>query len=187
MKLSSIILEIVPKYLRKCFIREWDKKYPDQKWQSNNSNGEFLLEQLPDKIKKKLSRTEKRKRLKSGNEHSWDTHILVFAILFSGLDLTDEVSVREAIHIIVDTRKIYLEHASSKMCPSDLYTKIITDIKNAANKLAGDDAEKEIEEIETSGTKTKTLQLQKSQQEQSHQRKLEDCLKGKFSQVMQVI
>ena len=188
-KLSSIILDIVPKYLRECFIREWNKKYPDRKWQSGNASGEFLLEQLPEKIKKRLSKKKEINRLKSGNEQKWDTHIIVLTILSARFDLSVEVSIRDAIQIIIDVRKIYLEHASSVSCPSDIFTKLIADIRNAAKKLAGDDAEKEIEEIETSHVDTKTMehQVQRAQQEQGFQRKLEYFLKGKFLQMMQRI
>ena len=181
-KLSNIILDIVPKYLRKCFIREWDKKYPDRQWQSNNANGEFLFEQLPENVKKKLSKKKKRDRLISGNEQKWDTFTLVLAILSSGLDFTDEVGVREAIQAIINTRKIYLEHSSSMSCPTNAFAKVMTNLRNAARILADNDSEKEIDEIENAHLDTKTTQhqMRKVQKEESRQRKLEDFLLGKI-------
>jgi len=35
-KIAKLVLDVFPNYLRKCFIEQWNNKFPSQKWQSDN-------------------------------------------------------------------------------------------------------------------------------------------------------
>ena len=154
-KISKVILNIVPKHLRSCFTKSWNEKHPDSQWHSDNASGEFLHNKLPEKVKKERGNEKFINNLKKGNEQEWDTATLVFIMLYSGLDLTEPcrpenerkepLRISEAINIINETRNVYFANASNTSCQSDVYSSAMKDIKYAARYLA-DDVEREIDE-----------------------------------------
>lgn len=158
MKITKIVIETIPKYLRRCFIQQWNLKYPKKKWKSNNASGIFLFNQLPDKIKNNKSNEMSIDKIKTGNEQLWDTSTLVLVMLNSGLKLIKGVRpskerstplrISEEIDVIRDIRNLHFAHASNMSCSSDDFTKIMTDIKSTARNIFSKDAEKEIDEIE---------------------------------------
>jgi len=165
MKITKIVIETIPKYLRRCFIQQWNLKYPKKKWKSDNASGIFLFNQLPDKIKNNKSNETSMDKIKTGNEQQWDTSTLVLVMLNSGLKLIKGVRpskerstplrISEEIDVIRDIRNLHFAHASNMSCSSDDFTKIMTDIKSTARNIFSKDAEKEIDEIEKSQIETK--------------------------------
>ena len=158
MKITKIVIETIPKYLRRCFIQQWNLKYPKKKWKSNNASGIFLFNQLPDKIKNNKSNEMSIDKIKTGNEQLWDTSTLVLVMLNSGLKLIKGVRpskerstplrISEEIDVIRDIRNLHFAHASNMSCSSEDFTKIMTNIKSTARNIFSKDAEKEIDEIE---------------------------------------
>ena len=195
-KISKAILDIVPKYLLQCFIKIWNEKYQNRKWQSDNESGEFLVSELPDSIKNDKRNKRYINNLKNLSEKQWDTTTLVFAILYSGLSLTEPcrqqgqrtepLRISEAVDVIRNARNTCFAHAQHMACPSDEFERAMEDIKNAARYL-DDDAEKEIEQLVKSKVKMEMTEEQMKQvrEEESHQPDLEILLSicdGKFSQ-----
>jgi len=155
-KITKVIVEIVPKFLRKCFIEKWDKKYPNRKWKSNEASGKFLFQELPSTTKNDWRKKKYIDNLKKGNEQDWDTTILVFAMLYSGLNLmepcrpreqrTEPLRVSEAIDIIRNIRNVYFAHAISISCPYKEYARVMKDIRRTT-KLLFHGADKEVHQI----------------------------------------
>ena len=189
-KISKVVLDIVPKYLRKCFKRQWDNKYPDRKWQGDNASGEFLFEQLPKKAKEDGRNRVCIEHLKNGNEEEWDTTTIVFVMLYSGLKLIQDIRpkkqrieplrISEAIDVIRNTRNVYFAHAKGMSCSPDVFAKVMRDIRNAAKRIVDDDVEREIDEIESSKIESKLTDQQRKQveEEEIRQQDLESFLKG---------
>ena len=170
-KLANIVLDIVPKYLRKCFLAQWDKKYPNQTWQTGQASGQFLFNELPMSVKNNGKNKPYIDNLSTGVEDNWDTTTLVFAFLYSGLTLVPKcrgrsnrihpLLISEEIDVIREIRNSAFAHASTMSCPGPDFTKIMADIKCVARNIFGKDAEDEIDKIGTSQIETKmTKQLQ---------------------------
>ena len=169
-KIANIVLDIVPKYLRKCFKAKWDKKYPNHIWQTGPAIGQFLFNELPANVRSNCKNKPYIDNLSAGYEDNWDTTTLVFAFLFSGLALipkcrsrgnrTSPLLISEEIDVIREIRNLAFAHASTMSCPGPDFTTIMTNIKNVAKNIFGKDAEDEINKIETSQIETKmTKQL----------------------------
>jgi len=194
-KISKAIVDFIPKYLLTCFIKIWNEKYQNRKWQSDKESGEFLVSELPDSIKNDKRNRRYIDNLKNLSEKQWDTTTLVFAMLYSGLSLTEPcrrqdqrtepLRISEAIDVIRKARNTYFAHAERMACPSDEFERVMKDIKNAARYLA-DDAEREIEELIKSQIKMMTEeQMKQVREEESRQPDLEIFLSicnGKLSQ-----
>ena len=149
-KLSVIISQTVPKYLRQYFIEQWNAKFPEQPWKSGSeSSGNDLINAIPakDLKKKDLKIFNKYKnKLHHGNEEEWDTDILVHIMIDFRLDICDNSVKRD----IVKLRKANAQFASceaSKPPLRDQSDKMIADITGAAKKLFQKDAEDEISKI----------------------------------------
>ena len=169
-KIADVVLDIVPKYLRKCFIAQWNNKYPNQAWKTGPPSGQFLFNELPAKVKNNYKNKPYIDNLSTGVEENWDTTTLVFAFLFSGLELTPRcrgkgnrippLLISEEIDTIREIRNTAFAHASAMSYPGPDFTNIMTDIKSVAKNIFGKDAEDEIIKIETSQIETKmTKQL----------------------------
>ena len=198
-KIANIVLDIVPKYLRKCFIAQWDTNYPDQTWQTGQASGQFLLNELPANVKSDYRNKPYIDNLSTGVEENWDITTLVFAFLYSGLALVPKcrgksnrihpLLISEEIDFIRGIRNSVCAHASTMSCPGPDFTKIMTDIKSVAKNLFGKDAEDEIVKIETSQMETKMTEQLKSQLDADLKRHqdfdtLGKDLEGRFSQTM---
>ena len=189
-KMTKIILDVVPRYLREYFIDKWNQKYPNQKWQSDNEHGAFLIDELPPAVKNLKQNKLYLDKMKSGNEKDWDTSTLVFAMLYSQLNLIQGCRPRnqqrapfrtsEEIDIVRETRNKFFAHASSTKCSSAAFTDMVSKIKSAAKNVFGDDAENEISRIEISPVKVALTDQQKQQLdgEKISSDKLENMLKG---------
>ena len=192
-KITKLVLDIFPKYLRKCFINQWNKKYPNQKWQSDNASGTFFFNSLPSGVKTSRSRKKEIEKLKDGNEQEWDTTTVVYALLETGLQLVegsrpkdqrnDPLRISEQIEIIRDVRN-FVAHASSMLCSPTKFTEILTEIKSKATDIFDTNAVQEIEDIETSQIESQMAVELKKQLEVEKQRnkdfdELFKYLKGK--------
>ena len=171
-KITKIVIEIIPKYLRMCFIKEWNRKYPENKWSSDDASGKFLFDQLPEGIQNNKSHEMSFEKIKTGDEKNWDTTTLVLVMLNSGLklikgvrpsqDRSTPLRISEEIDVIRSIRNSHFAHASSMSCSSDDFTKIMTDIKSTARNIFDKEAENEILGIEKSQIETKmTSELRK--------------------------
>ena len=166
-KITKIVIDTIPRYLRRCFIQQWNQKYPKSKWKSDSKSGMFLLAQLPDRIKNNKTNEISIAKIKEGNEQNWDTSTLALVMLNSGLKLikgvrpTHERStplrISEGIDVIRSMRNLHFAHKSSMSCPSEDFKKIMTDIKSTARDIFEKHAEKEIGEIEKSQIETERI------------------------------
>ena len=187
-KITKIVLEIVPKYLRECFKQQWNKKYPNQQWQSNTVSGNFLFGELGCGIKSNKSREVYIDKLREGNEQQWDTTTLVFAMVQSGLNLIDgcrakdqrssPLRISEELEIVRDVRNSVFAHACNMSCSNEDFTCIIARIKCVARNIFIQGAEDEIENIEKSQIETQMTAHLKMQLdlERSHKKELNELL-----------
>jgi len=151
-KIVRIVLDVVPHYLRKLFITKWEEKYPNEKWQSNNTSGNALVAKVA-KVNNNYA-----DKLKAGDEQQWDTTVLVYVFLYSGLSLIDQcrnpketrippLRISEEIDIIRETRNEFFGHPPQMSCPSHDFTAIVDKLKSVAKNIFGADVEKEIDDI----------------------------------------
>ena len=150
-KLAYVLLEIVAQHLRAYFVKLWDQRYPDEKWQ-----GDIAKRNL--KLKVLLVKDMYTRNILNANEQSWDTTTLVRAIQSSSLNLTEgcrqykqrtgQLRTSEEVDIIRDIRNTFYGHVSSMSCSDVEFKEVMGKIKSVARNIFGDDAEKEIEEVE---------------------------------------
>ena len=190
-KITKIVLEIFPKYLRSLFIEKWDQKYPNNKWQSDNVSGDFLFNEIPNAAKKGSNRVYANK-LQSGNENNWDTTTLVYAMLYSELELIPScrpngqrsvpLLISEEIDIIRKIRNEFFAHASTMNCSFSTFLDIVSKVNNVAKNIFGIDAEHEVEDIVKSKISTEVADLLKQQLliEKNRSNDFGKCLKGKL-------
>ena len=151
-KIARIVLDVVPHHLRKLFITKWEEKYPNEKWESNGTSGDALVAKIAN-----VNRNYAEK-LKAGDEQQWDTTVLVYIFLYSGLNLIDPcrnprekrvppLRISEEIDIIRETRNEFFDHAAQMSCPSHDFTALVGKLKSVARIIFGVDTEKEIDDI----------------------------------------
>ena len=155
-KVTKIVLEIVPKYLRKLFIEKWDQKYPNNKWQSDSASGNFVFTEIPNAAKSGRNGVYA-SNMQSGNESDWDFTTLVYAMLYSQLNLipscrpdgqrSEPLLISEEIDSIRKIRNEFFAHSSSMKLPFGTFLEQSWKVYNVAKKIFGIDAELEIEEI----------------------------------------
>ena len=194
-KITKLVLDIFPKYLRKCFIEQWNKKYPGQTWQGDSASGTFFFNALPAKVKSSRNRQIYIEKLKKGNEQEWDTTTVVYALLETGIQLVegsraknerkDPLRISEQIEILRDVRN-FIAHASNMSCSCTKFTEILTEIKSKTTDIFDVKAVKEIEDIEKSPIESKLAVDLKKRLEVEKQRnkdfdELFKGIEGKFS------
>jgi len=187
-KVTKIILEVVPMHLRTLFIETWDQKYPNNKWQSDSASGNFVFNEIPNDAKKGRNRVYA-SNMKSGNESDWDTTTLVYAMLYSQLNLipicrpdgqrSAPLLISEEIDKIRKIRNEFFAHAASMKCSSATFKDIEFEIKSAAKNIFGIKAKNDIDEIvQTHITKKMTKQLKDElQKEKKRNDQFEKVLK----------
>ena len=171
------MLDIIPKYLRILFIQKWNDKF-SQKWNSDKESGIFIESEIP-KPNKKNCRYYKsiESKIVNGNEEKWDVTVLMFVLLFSGLELMEglrdkdkrngQLRESEKIDKIRDIRNSYFAHAESMRCSATEFASMIGGIKITVQGLFGHSAEAEICDIESSSIGNKiTNQLKEQLEEQ---------------------
>jgi len=172
-KIAKIVLDVVPKYLRKCFIEVWNVKNPTNKWNSDSKSGIFLVNKIPSNIKNSSSRVKEIEKLKAGDEAKWDITVLVFVLLDAGLKLVEgsrqpverkpPLRMSEEIEIIRDIRNDYYGHVKSMSCKMEDFLEIMSKITSVAENIFDEDAESEIEEIKKAQFGKKALEQVKCQ------------------------
>ena len=191
-KITRIVLEIVPKYLRKLFIEKWDLKYPNNKWQSDSASGNFLFNEIPNAAKKGRNGVYAN-NMQSGNESVCDTTTLVYIMLYSQLNLipqcrpdgqrSDPLLISEEIDIIRNIRNEFVAHASTTKCSFLTFLEIIWKVYSVAKNIFGVDAEHEIEDLVKSQITTEVADVSKEQLhiEKNRLDEVEKKLKGELS------
>ena len=187
-KIAKIVLDVVPHHLRKLFIAKWEEKYPNEKWESNSTSGDALVVEIA-KIKKVDTRYAD--KLKAGDEQQWDTTILVYVFLYSGLNLIDPcrnpieernppLRISEEIDIIRVTRNEFFGHATQMSCPSNDFATLVDKLKSVARNLFGADAEKEIDDIRNLSAQSTVDLRQRLEEEKNRNDQFNQSLKGKL-------
>ena len=193
MKIVKIVLDIVPKYLRKCFIQQWDKRFPTQKWRSNSASGNILFNALPQTVRLTKNKMYMKciEKMRTGDEDTWDTTILGFAILDAGLKLIneskpEEKEIKEGISMIREIRNNCFGHQPEMSCSTPAFLKAIADLKSAPGNIIDDDAKKEINDIVSSNIMQKMMVqlMEQVKEEMERQKENERLLKGKVPHLM---
>ena len=171
MKITKIILNIIPVYLSKVFKELWNKRFENDEWQSNGSSGKLLHKKLPN------IRIGEVSKVITGVEHDWDTALLTYILLEPNLDLTNGNSkLQNQINTISKTRNTLVAHSSKMSCTTEEFTQNMEKLKSVAKDLLGEDAEMEIVRIENSriheGVSEEEKQRMQEEFEQSLQGKL---------------
>ena len=191
-KVTKIILEVVPMHLRTLFIEKWNQKYPNNKWQSDSASGNFAFNEIPNAAKKGKNGVYA-SNMQSGNESDWDTTTLVYAMLYSQLNLIPScrpdgqrsvpLYISEEIDRIRKIRNEFFAHAASMKCSSATFKGIEFEIKSAAMNVFGIKAKNDIDEIVQTHITTKMTRQQKDQLhgEKKRNDEFEKVLKGKLS------
>ena len=191
-KITKIVLDVLPKHLRKCFIEHWNRKYSANQWKSDKASGQFLINEMPIKAKKKTTKVVL-ERLSEGNEEKWDTTILVYVMLYSDLELVPKcrakeervppLLISEEIDVIRDKRNKAFAHAETMVCSSDEFRNTIAELKSVAKNIFEKGADNEIDSIAKSQARMQMSDAEKEQLQEaiSVHKKLEQALKGDFS------
>ena len=158
-KLSYILLDVVAKHLRKYFIKLWDAKYPSEKWNDDIDKKNHKLQGL-------LIKNQYVLKMVNGNEEIWDTSTLLNAILDSNLKLMQDGSGEKKD--IEDISSFYNHLLSPSWSDAD-FKSIMTRMQILSKNRFGEDAEKEVGDIEYSPVTPEMKQ------------RLEQLLKGVFS------
>ena len=202
-KLSYIILDIAAKHLRMLFKKKWNDKYngqnyPNQQWNSDATSGNFLYNELPTGFRDGKGNKEYVAKMKTGIEQEWDITTLVKVMLDSGLNLVQgcqpkgrrstPIRPSEEIDIIREYRNGLFAHLPEMSCTSNDFNQAVSDIKSAAKNLFGEDAEKEIGEIENwsldKGIIERLEKLIKMETDlKQHVKKVIEMLNGKLPQL----
>ena len=184
-KITKIVLDVVPHHLRKLFITKWEEKYPIEKWQSNNTSGDALVAKIASVNRNYAD------KLKAGDEQQWDTTVLVYVFLYSGLKLIDQcrnpkekrnppLRTSEEIDIIRETRNEFFGHATQMSCPSNDFTALVDKLKSVARNVFGADAEEEIDDIRNLSTQSTADLRQRLEEEKNRNDQFNQSLKGKL-------
>ena len=174
-KVTKVVVDVIPKYLRKCFIAKWNDKYEVQynkPWNSDKAIGTFLFSEMPTAVQNNKKRAKEIEKLKEGNEQTWDTTTVVFALVEAGLNLIPgsrpkgnrpgQPRISEEIEVIRDVRNSFFGHVPNMSCSNTDFTAIVAKVKAVAQTLFGQDAEDEIDNVVKSQIKTKlSVVLQK--------------------------
>ena len=159
-KLSYVLLDVVARHLREYFVKLWDQKYPNEKWNDDVVKRDLKLQSLLVTKSGKQRDDIYSQNILKGDEQKWDITTLIRALLDSGFKLIEgcrtpderTIPLRESeeIEIIRGIRNTDYGHISSMSCPLDEFIDIMEKIKRVAKHLFGKEAKKEIHKIEMS-------------------------------------
>ena len=152
-KLSYILLNVVAKHLRTYFVKLWDEKYPDEKWMDDVVKRNLKLQSLI--VKDAFTR-----KILNGNHEEWDTSTLLEVLSDSRFKLiegyrphgksSNQFVASEGLEPLREIRNGLSDHVSSMAYSFEKFKETMTRIKNVARNIFGEDAEREIEELEIS-------------------------------------
>ena len=141
MKLTQLMLDVIPRILRKLFIRQWNSCHTE-KWSSTSVSGEHLWSLIPVEIRNDsyLSSQDVQRKVQSGMEGSWDATLLTFLLLHAELKLIEnchpiqKVPLKISIDNIRLIRNRVFAHApSSELSSAELKT-VSTALKREVSK-----------------------------------------------------
>ena len=190
-KITKIVLEIFPKYLRKLFIAKWDQKYQNNRWQSDIASGNFLFDKIPNTAKNGRNRVYAI-NMQSGKESDWDTTTLLYAMLYSQLNLIPScrpdcqrsapLLISEEIGIIRKIRNEFFAHGSNMKCSFRPFLEIISQVHSVAENIFDIKAKHEIEDLVKSQISNQVADLLKQHLhiEKNRNDEFEKVLKGKL-------
>ena len=171
-KITKIVLDIFPNYLRKLFIEKWDEKYPNNKWQSDSASGNFVFTEIPNAAKNGRNGVYA-SNMQSGNESDWDTTTLVYAMLYSQLNLIPScrpdgqrsapLLISEEIDIIREIRNEFFAHAANMKFSFRTFLEVLLKVHSVAENIFGINAEHEIEDLVKSQISNQVADLLKQQ------------------------
>ena len=154
MKLTLLMLDVLPRYLRRVFIRQWNLCHTE-KWNSTSVSGEHLWSLIPIEMRNDsyLSSQDVHRKVQSGIENSWDATLLIFLLLLDELNLIENCTsvrqspLRTSINNIRLIRNRVFAHApSSELSSAELKT-VSTALKKEVSNAFGPAAVKDIDEI----------------------------------------
>ena len=193
-KITKIVLEIFPKYLRKLFIVKWDQKYQNDRWESDVASGTFLFNKIPHAAKNGRNRAYAI-NMQSGKESDWDTTTLLYVMLYSQLNLIPScrpdgqrsapLLISEEIDIIRKIRNEFFAQASNMKYSFRTFLEIILQVHSVAENIFGINAEHEIEDLVKSqiSAKVADLLIQHLHIEKNRNDEFEKVLKGNLSYI----
>ena len=156
-KLTTVIVDIVPRHLRQRFLEEWRKQQQKNPWKNDASSGQYVCNLIPSRIKKNkcIFNNALEKMIQSGNIELWDPTALFFIFLSSGLglikgcrqknDRNPPLTDSERIDRLREIRNNYFAHVVKTSCSTNDFDKLIREIKEACTALFGPEAEQEID------------------------------------------
>eukprot|EP00794_Sanderia_malayensis_P017285 gene17285-19012_t len=134
-KISYIVLEIVPKYIRQLFVDSWNAKFPGNIWDNTKKSGRILWNKVTAKVPFKEIETI----LRNGDSTKWDVTALCFVLLKSNIGLlvpcrpknkrTQPLTESELVDQLREIRNEYFGHRSSFSMPVSTFANALADIK----------------------------------------------------------
>ena len=192
-KITKIIIDIVPKYLRKLFLHYWSKRYSGGTRWSDDTSAMMLLNRIPITVHNNEKTKHYINTIKSVEVGAWSIQTLVFLFLESGMRLFKgcrsvnkrnlPLRVSEEIDIIRKVRSDFFADPSSMQCSSIIFREVTSKIKSVARNIFGVDAVNEIDETMRSKITT-TLTIEKLKQRLPMKNPVDDreeLFSGKFS------
>ena len=157
-KLSWIVLEIIPTHLRNLLIKKWNEQSSNQKWNSDISSGTNLFNKLSRNLQKNGNEQIYISKIREGNEQDWDITILGKVFLDYGLKLIDDprylkdrcspFNDGEKVSILRDIRNQYFAQLPSMSCLPGVFERIINEVKIAGDDLFEKSFQSDIDIIE---------------------------------------
>ena len=157
-KLANVILDLIPKLLRKLFIKLWNEKF------HSTVSGEYIWSAIPAEIQndKKLFPQDVQKEILNGKEESWDATLLIFLLLGAQPNFIEScrrdrklpLRMSERIDNIRVIRNTFFGYAPKAELSDAEYIKISTELRYEVLHTFGVDAVKEIDAILTSEFET---------------------------------
>ena len=173
-KITKIIFDIVPKYLRRLFI------YYRSKWSSgrtawrNDTRAAMLFAITAPESYNNIRAQHCLNAMKSVDVGEWDLSTLIFAFLESGMHLVKgfrpfknrslPLRVSEEIDVIRKVKNDFFADPSNMQCSSITFAEVTSMIKSVARNIFGVDAEHEIDEIIQSKITTTAMTIEQLKQ-----------------------
>eukprot|EP00112_Aurelia_sp_Birch-Aquarium-sp1_P023867 Seg7299.1 transcript_id=Seg7299.1/GoldUCD/mRNA.D3Y31 product="NACHT LRR and PYD domains-containing protein 2" protein_id=Seg7299.1/GoldUCD/D3Y31 len=158
--------DVLAKHLRIEFVNSWNSNFEHQ-WTDDQESGNKLLEEIKTKNVKfpfKIWVSQ----FQAGDSSTWDCSKLFFLLDERGLSLTKNISVYRSINGIKAIRNEVTGHAAKAECSDSEFENYAHKLKDAAKKIGGENACKEIEEVENQVLKTEDYKRVENQLKQQH-------------------
>ena len=188
-KISYLILDVIPTHLRKLFIEKWNDRHPDKIWNSDEESGKHLYNELSERFRNSKTKRIFISKMLTGKEVEWDTTLLTQVFLESGLNLIEScrpegernspLRISEKIDTIRHIRNDYFAHLPSISYSSKDFADALMSIKSIARKLFGEEVVDEISVLEAS-------QIERGMSETADKMLQQElnCLRGKCCKII---